>query len=95
MMGILKNFIEKYRQKKAKERELQEDLEVQKHVMEKQKDANDRELERYYEEKRKMNVQKQLERFRKQKTNEIWRSNLFTNNKNLFAKDRVYLGRYY
>ena len=94
-MGILKNLIARYKEKKEREKSLAEDIHIQKRVMEREKNANERELERYYEEMRQRRIESQLKRFRKQKTKEAWSSNIFTKNKNMFAKDKCYLGRYY
>jgi hypothetical protein len=89
-MGILKKFIEDYRQKRDKERELEEDVSIQKRVIEKQKSADERELEGYMEEMRRARISKQLEGFRKKKTNDIWHTNNFTNNKNLFKNKPMF-----
>ena len=95
-MGILKEFVQRLKEKKEREAQYSEDLSIQKRVAEKQKNANERELERYYEEMRQKNINNQLSKFKKQKTKEMWSSNLFSakNNKFMF-KDKCYLGRYY
>ena len=95
-MGILKDFVQRLKEKKAREQDYSDDLAIQKRVAEKQKNANERELESYYEEMRQKNIKNQLSKFKKQKTQEMWSSNLFSakNNKFMF-KDKCFLGRYY
>lgn len=93
-MGILKNLIARYREKKEKEKTLAEDIHIQKRVMEREKNANERELERYYEEMRQKRIEAQLHKFRKQKTHEIMTGNIFKQKGNMF-KGNCYLGRYY
>ena len=89
-MGLLKEFIEGYKQKREKEKEYEEDIRMQKRVMAKMKSADDRELEGYMEEMRKARVAKQLEVLRKRKAETIWRSNPFRNNKNLFKNKPMF-----
>ena len=95
-MGILKDFVQRLKEKKAREQDYSDDLAIQKRVAEKQKNANERELESYYEEMRQKNIKNQLSNLRKLKTQEMWGSNLFSakNNKFMF-KDKCFLGRYY
>lgn len=71
-----------------------EDIRLQKKVMERQKNANEREYERYMEERKQKAIEAKLKQFRKQKSAEIWNSNLFTGNKYMFGGN-AYLGRYY
>lgn len=94
-MGLLKNIIDKMKAKKAKESELDEDMKIQHRVIERQKDANERELERYYDDERKKKIAKQLKMFRSKKSYELWHTNAFTNNPNVFRGNTCYLGRYY
>ena len=95
-MGILKEFVRRLKEKKEREQQYSEDIGIQKRVAEKQKNANERELESYYEEMRQKRIKNQLSKFKKQKTQEMWGSNLFSakNNKFMF-KDKCFLGRYY
>ena len=92
-MGILKKFIENYKRKQEKEHELEEDMKIQKRVLEKMKSADERELEGYMEEMRKARISKQLESLRRRKADTIWRSNPFANNKNLFKNKPMRLGK--
>ena len=91
-MGILKKFIENYRAKREKEKEYEEDISIQKRVMEKQKSADDRELEGYMEDMRKARVAAQLKQLRKKKMENIWKTNNFANNKNLFKNKPMKMG---
>ena len=93
-MGILKDFIARYKEKKEKEKTLAEDIHIQKRVMEREKNANERELERYYEEIRQKRIENQLKKFRLNKTREIMTTNIFAQKGNMF-KGNCYLGRYY
>ena len=87
-MGILKEFIARYREKKEKEKALEDDISIQRRVVEKQKDANERELERYIEEQRKKQIERDLEKFRKHKSAELWHTNCFSGNKYLFKNNK-------
>lgn len=91
-MGILKQFIENYRQKRDKEKEYEQDIHIQKRVMEKMKSSDERELEGYMEEMRRARISKQLETLRKRKANNIWKTNNFKNNRNLFKNKPFKLG---
>lgn len=93
-MGILKDLVQRYREKKIKEREYGEDIKIQRNVTEKMKNANERELERYMEESRQERIENQLRRLRKQKTHKLMTSNIFAQKGNMF-KGKCYLGRYY
>ena len=91
-MGLLRNFIENYKQKREQEKAFENEIRMQKRVADKMKDANERELERYYAEMHKKKVAQQLEKFRKQRAKEIWTANSFRNNKNLFKNKSFKLG---
>lgn len=83
---MLKNLLEKLKQKSSREKEAMEEVYLQKKITERQKNANERELERYYEEARQRAIENRLKQLRKRKTQEIWTSNMFTGNKNLFKR---------
>ena len=93
-MSIITKLLEKLKAKKENEKALIEDIRLQHKVMERQKNANEREYERYIEEARQRAIETKLKQLRKQKTAEMWNSNIFTNNKYLFGGN-AYLGRYY
>jgi hypothetical protein len=85
-MGLLKNLLEKLREKSAREKEAMDDVYLQKKIQERQKNANERELERYYEEARQRAIANKLRQLRVRKTKEIWKGNMFTGNANLFKR---------
>lgn len=93
-MGLLQNIIQKYREKKEKERALSEDIHVQKRVMAREKNANERELDGYIEENRQKRIESQLKKIRLQKTRQLMTNNIFAQKGNMF-KGKCYLGRYY
>jgi predicted metal-dependent hydrolase len=81
---------------KKKEKQYEEDVDIQRRVLEKKKNSNEREYESYLEELRQRRLEAQVKRFRKEKTREMWGSNLFSKKNNRFMfKDKCYLGRYY
>jgi len=73
----LREILQKFTAKREKLKELQENRKVQQIAVEREKNSNERELERFMEERRQANIKKQLEEFRKQKTEEMWKSNMF------------------
>ena len=83
---MLKNLLEKLKAKSSREKEAMEDVYLQKKIQERQKNANERELERYYEEARQKAIANRLSQLRKRQTKEVWTSNMFTGNKNLFKR---------
>ena len=83
-MGILKKFIENYREKREQEKAYEGEIRMQNRIQQKMKDADERELERYMDEARKAKIHSQLEKFRKQKAKQIWTANPFKEKKNLF-----------
>jgi len=91
-MGILKKFIDNYREKRDKDKEYEEEYRRQKRLVEKMKDANERELERYLEEDRKAKIEMELKMRRKKAQDAIWHANNFSHNKNLFKSKKMKLG---
>ena len=89
-MGILKNFLNHYREKKEKIKEYEDNDKITTRLEQKKKNANERELERYMEEDRQRAIQNALVRYRKRRTDEIMYTNHFTNNKNLFNSPCVF-----
>ena len=93
-MGLLQNFLDRWKLKKAKEKEISEDYDINKRVLEKHKNANERELERYMEEDRQAMIQKRLELYRKRKTNEMWQgAPVLKGNKKLYSDNTLMKGR--
>ena len=89
-MGILKNIIGKIKNKKERYEEAEIDEKVARKLEERKKNANERELERYQEENRQKAIAKQLEVFRKRKQHEMFHTNHFTHNKNIFNGKSVF-----
>jgi hypothetical protein len=85
-MGMLSDFIQRWKERKSKSKEMEDDVRIQKRIIEKQKSANERELERYLEEERQKAIKTQIERFREQRKNEHWHSPTAIDTPNMFAK---------
>lgn len=83
-MGLLKNYLEKMKERKGKFKDMEDDIKFQEKIMQKKKNANERELESYLEEERQKKIEQDLKIFRKKKQEEMFHHNLFTKNKNLF-----------
>lgn len=69
--------------KSAKFKELQENMELEKKLQERQKTANERELERFYEEERQKMITRNLEEFRKMRQKEAMKTTVL-NGPNMF-----------
>lgn len=67
---MIKEIIEKLRERKAKYKELDENYRLNKMLAERQKSANERELERYMEEERQARIKTELEHFRNKRKQE-------------------------
>jgi hypothetical protein len=91
-MGILRNFIERYKERRAKQKALSEDVSIQRSIVEKQKSADMRELERYYKEQEEEKIKQQLSLLRKRKMDSMWQGNMFSGNKNLFNDSSITKG---
>ena len=93
-MGILQNFLDKWRAKKEKANELEEDYSIQKKLIERHKNANERELERYQEEDRQEAIQNALRRYRQRASNELWSgAPVLKGNKKLYSDNSLMRGR--
>ena len=93
-MGFLQNMIAKFKEKGNREKELDQEIDVQTRVMEKRKSANERELERYGKEARERMIEKRVKWERDKRKREIWKMNLMKNNArgyidNTLMKDRA------
>ena len=90
-MSLLQNVLHKFKEKKQKFREADEDMKINRLVSERQKNANERELERFIEEERQKKISTELIKFRKARQKESMRTtvfdgkNLFKGQKNIFA----------
>lgn len=79
-MGLLKDFIAKFKQKSEREKALEDEIRIQHRVGEKMKSANERELEGYMKENREKMIKHKLEKVRTQKSREMWKASLLKNN---------------
>lgn len=79
---MIKELLEKLKQRKAKLKDAEEDVRIQKIIEQKQKNANERELESYLEEERQKRIKLDLDKYHKKKQDEFWHgNNLLKNNK--------------
>ena len=74
-MGVL-DAIKEYRERKsmqrAKFKDAQEDLKIQRILEERQKSANERELERFHKKWREDKIKEELEEWREQEKNDVY-----------------------
>lgn len=89
-MGILKKYVERLKERKQRYKDMQDEISFQEKIAMKKKNANERELETYLEEERQKNIQEQLKMFRKKKQDEMFHTNCFSGNKNLFNGNNVF-----
>ena len=85
-MGLLSDFIQRWKERKAKSKEIEEDTRIRERIIEKRKSANERELEGYLEEERQKQIKEQVEHFRRQKRDELWHSPTSIDTPNMFKK---------
>ena len=98
-MGI-KEFLKNRLSKTERFKEAEEERKINRLLDEREKSSNERELERYWKEKREERIKQQLDIVRKQKTRELWESNMFRNNKNIIkghdkimTSDNMFMGK--
>ena len=82
-MGI-RDFIERWKSKKEKFKEFEEEQKMIEKFQEKRKSANERELERFMKEEREDNIKKELEEFRAKRQAQAQYGNQILKAKNLF-----------
>lgn len=87
----LKDLINKMSNKeefKAKLKQAQEDVKIQKTIEERQKSSNERELEKYMKQKREDKIKSELDKIHKQNNSEMWKSkNLILGEKTTILKN--------
>ena len=93
-MSIVDNIVAKLKARKEKISEAEENYKIERKLTERRKNANEREWERYMEEERQKKIEDDLKVFRKKKSDEIWNTNCFTNNKNLFNGPNTFQGNH-
>ena len=96
-MGLLKNLVkgigEDKKVVKAKLREVEQDMRIQKILEERSKSANRRELESYMKEKEEEQIKVALDKIRKEKTQEVWKGkhSLLKSQTSILKNDRPIL----
>lgn len=84
-MGILQDFIARWKERKHKSNELEEDVNIREKIIAKRKSSNERELEGYLEEQRQRDIKTQVEKWREQKKQEHWHSPTALATPNMFG----------
>lgn len=85
-MGMLQDFIARWKERKSKSKEIEDDIRIHEKIVEKKKSANERELEGYLEEERQKQIKSQVEHFRLKKRNELFHSKTALDTPNVFRK---------
>jgi hypothetical protein len=85
-MGI-KDFLERLRNSRLKQKEFNEDMKVQETYLERKKSANERELERYQNEQREKNIKVELEKWRAHRKNDIENNHRILETKNMYENE--------
>ena len=92
-MGLLKDFIEKYKAKKEEFEIAERQQKIGRVLEQRQKSANERELESYMEEERQRKIDIAVKRIREQKNHKMWKENYFKPKKGKgFCGGKVNLG---
>lgn len=76
-MALIGDMISSFTNRRKKVDDLDENIRVTKMAEQKQKSSNERELERFMEEQRQKNIDAQLAAFRKEKSEQMFKSNIF------------------
>lgn len=93
---MLKEFLQRARQRKVKFKDAKEDMAVSRILNERQKNSNERELEGYLEEERQKKIKIQLEHFRKMRKEEAMKTtvlngkNIFKNQDNILKQPNIF-----
>lgn len=90
-MGF-KDFLERLRNKRVNMSEFEEEREIERKWIDKQKSANERELERFMKEEREDSIKKELEEFRKKRRKDIEFNHQILKVKNMFENDTSKFG---
>ena len=88
---IIKKFSEKKAIKKAKFKEAEENMKIERLLEERQKSANRRELERYMKEQEEIQIKKQLDSIRKKQNQENWKGTNLIKGTSILKNDRPIL----
>ena len=88
---MIRELLEKAREKREMEKNMDREYNVHNKLMEKRKSANERELEKYMEEDRQKRIKKELEFHRKKKDNEYnYGHKILTNNNKLIKQKNIF-----
>lgn len=72
---MIKEFIEKIRNRKQLQREIQDEHDIVHKIQQRRKSHSERELEKFMEEKRQRIIEAKVKKLRKEKLGEFWKSN--------------------
>ena len=72
---MIKEFLEKIKDRKQMQKEIETEHHVMKKIQQRAKSANERELEKFMEEKRQKIIEAKVKAMRKEKLSEFWKSN--------------------
>lgn len=84
---MIKEFLQRMREKKELQREMEMEYNVAKKIEQKRKSANERELEGYIKEQRERAIENKLKVIRKQKQKEYWQGKIAENNKKMLGNN--------
>lgn len=82
-------MVAKFKEKSNREKELDAEIDVQNHVMEKRKSANERELERYNKEARERAIERRVKWERAKRSKDIWKTTITKNNTRSLINDSI------
>lgn len=83
---MLKQFLERLREKKRMQQDMEDEYNVSTKLMQKRKSANERELEKYMEEERQEMILNRLKQYRKKRLDEFYHgNNIMINNKKMLS----------
>ena len=84
-MGLLADFIQRWRDRKAKTADMEDTTRIQERIVEKRKSSNERELESYMEEDRPARIKQAVESYRKKKQHEfLYGNQILGDKRNIF-----------
>jgi hypothetical protein len=88
---MIKEYLQRIKERKQKFKDIQDEHNIQKRIIEREKSSNERELEKYLEEDRQKDIKNKLDRYRKQKSHSLFNdSSMLKNNKILFKNEDKY-----
>lgn len=93
---MIKEFLERFKDKKKRFREASEESRVGEMIEERRKTSNERELDRFMEEEREENIKKQLESFRNKQKEKMRKAtvlqgpNIFKNQNSILKQPNIF-----